>query len=175
LPHLGTSENKETNDADKFRMLLFMTRKLYSLVEGECAVDNPDAVQNQEILLPGFLYGMIVKERIEEWLGSIGLQLRDWGRSTNWASIVSDEFERDFSAKILRRTNENLAQALDYFLSTGNLVSPSGLDLQQTSGFTVVAEKINFWRFISHFRMVHRGSFFAQLKTTTVRKLLPES
>jgi DNA-directed RNA polymerase I subunit RPA2 len=47
--------------------------------------------------------------------------------------------------------------------------------LQQTSGFTVVAEKINFYRFISHFRMVHRGSFFAQLKTTTVRKLLPES
>jgi DNA-directed RNA polymerase I subunit RPA2 len=175
LPHLGTSENKETNDADKFRMLLFMTRKLYSLVEGECAVDNPDAVQNQEVLLPGFLFGMIVKERIEEWLNSIGLQLRDWGRSTNWAPIVSDEFERDFSAKILRRTNENLAQALDYFLSTGNLVSPSGLDLQQTSGFTVVAEKINFWRFISHFRMVHRGSFFAQLKTTTVRKLLPES
>jgi DNA-directed RNA polymerase I subunit RPA2 len=118
---------------------------------------------------------MIVKERIDEWLNSIGLQLRDWGRSTNWAPIVSDEFERDFSAKILRRTNENLAQALDYFLSTGNLVSPSGLDLQQTSGFTVVAEKINFWRFISHFRMVHRGSFFAQLKTTTVRKLLPES
>jgi DNA-directed RNA polymerase I subunit RPA2 len=175
LPHLGSSELKETNDTDKFRMLLFMTRKLYSLVEGECAVDNPDAVQNQEILLPGSLYGMIVKERVEEWLNSIGLQLRDWGRSTSWAPIVSDEFERDFSTKILRRTNENLAQALEYFLSTGNLVSPSGLDLQQTSGFTVVAEKINFWRFISHFRMVHRGSFFAQLKTTTVRKLLPES
>ena len=51
----------------------------------------------------------------------------------------------------------------------------SGLDLQQVSGFTVVAEKLNFLRFISHFRMVHRGSFFAQLKTTTVRKLLPES
>src|SRR6059058_931680 len=60
-------------------------------------------------------------------------------------------------------------------MSTGNLVSPTGLDLQQVSGFTVVAEKINFLRFISHFRMVHRGSFFAQLKTTTVRKLLPES
>lgn len=175
LPHLGSYETTETNDADKFRMLLFMTRKLYSLVEGECAVDNPDAVQNQEILLPGILYGMIVKERIEEWLGSIGLVLRDWGRNNNWAPLTSTDFERDFTAKILRRTNENLAQGLDYFLSTGNLVSPSGLDLQQTSGFTVVAEKINFYRFISHFRMVHRGSFFAQLKTTTVRKLLPES
>ncbi|GAB7357139.1 hypothetical protein MBLNU459_g7934t1 [Dothideomycetes sp. NU459] len=175
LPHLGSHETSETNDGDKFRMLLFMTRKLYSLVEGECAVDNPDAVQNQEILLPGSLYGMIVKERVEEWLSSIGAVLRDWGRNNNWASINTTEFERDFGAKILRRTNENLAQALDYFLSTGNLVSPSGLDLQQTSGFTVVAEKINFYRFISHFRMVHRGSFFAQLKTTTVRKLLPES
>ncbi|KAF4945354.1 hypothetical protein F66182_18622, partial [Fusarium sp. NRRL 66182] len=47
--------------------------------------------------------------------------------------------------------------------------------MQQATGFTVVAEKINFYRFIAHFRMVHRGTFFAQLKTTTVRKLLPES
>ena len=28
------------------------------------------------------------------------------------------------------------------FLSTGNLVSQSGLDLQQVSGYTVVAEKL---------------------------------
>lgn len=175
LPHLGSYETTDANDADKFRMLLFMTRKLYSLVEGECAVDNPDAVQNQEILLPGSLYGMIIKERVEEWLNSIGAVLRDWGRNNNWGSFVTSEFEKDFTSKVIRRTNENLGQALDYFLSTGNLVSPTGLDLQQTSGFTVVAEKINFYRFISHFRMVHRGSFFAQLKTTTVRKLLPES
>ena len=47
--------------------------------------------------------------------------------------------------------------------------------MQQASGYTVVAEKINFYRFIAHFRMIHRGSFFAQLKTTAVRKLLPES
>ncbi len=30
-------------------------------------------------------------------------------------------------------------------------------------------------RYISHFRSVHRGAYFAQLRTTTVRKLLPES
>ena len=30
------------------------------------------------------------------------------------------------------------------FLSTGNLVSQSGLDLQQVSGYTVVAEKLTF-------------------------------
>lgn len=176
LPHLGSYDVSESNDMDKFRMLLFMTRKLYALVEGECAVDNPDAVQNQEILLPGHLYGMIVKERIEEWLTTgVRAQLSIWGAQNQYPSFTSKEFERDFMNKVIRRTNENLGQALDYFMSTGNLVSPSGLDLQQVSGFTVVAEKINFYRFISHFRMVHRGSFFAQLKTTTVRKLLPES
>ncbi|KAK5131579.1 DNA-directed RNA polymerase I subunit RPA2 [Meristemomyces frigidus] len=175
LPHLGSYEVTESNDADKFRMLLFMIRKLYALVEGECCVDNPDAVSSQEILLPGFLYGMIIKERVEEWLTAVGLSLREWSRGNQYAAFTSRDFEREFLPKIVRKTNENLGQALDYFLSTGNLVSPSGLDLQQVSGFTVVAEKINFYRFISHFRMVHRGSFFAQLKTTTVRKLLPES
>ena len=174
LPHLGEYDVAEENDIDKFRMLLFMVRKLYALAEGDCAVDNPDAVQSQEILLPGSLYGMIIKERLEEWLTSIGAGVREWIR-TNQKPFTHKEFQKDFLTKIVRKTNENIGQALDYFLSTGNLVSPTGLDLQQISGYTVVAEKINFYRFISHFRMVHRGSFFAQLKTTTVRKLLPES
>mgnify|MGYP001807697408 CR=1 FL=1 len=39
----------------------------------------------------------------------------------------------------------------------------------------VVAEKLNFFRYLSHFRSVHRGAYFAELRTTTVRKLLPES
>ncbi len=30
-------------------------------------------------------------------------------------------------------------------------------------------------RYLSHFRSVHRGAYFAEMKTTTVRKLLPES
>ncbi|KAK4613780.1 DNA-directed RNA polymerase I subunit RPA2 [Fulvia fulva] len=175
LPHLGSYDVTEAQDNDKFRMLVFMTRKLYSLAEGECTLDNPDAVQNQEILLPGFLFGMIIKEQVDEWLNSIGDTLRIYGRMNQFPLFTSKEFEKDFMPKVVRRTNENLGQKLDYFMSTGNLVSPSGLDLQQVSGFTVVAEKINFYRFISHFRMVHRGSFFAQLKTTTVRKLLPES
>ncbi|KAI1649871.1 DNA-directed RNA polymerase I subunit RPA2 [Daldinia loculata] len=176
LVHLGNINVTEQQDSDKFRMLLFMIRKLYALVAGDCSVDNPDAVQNQEILLGGFLYGMIIKERLDELL-SVGLRgaLREYMRRYPARSFTSEEFSKDFPIKIFQKTNENVGNALEYFLSTGNLSSPSGLDLQQVSGFTVVAEKLNFLRFISHFRMVHRGSFFAQLKTTTVRKLLPES
>ena len=175
LVHLGNASVTESQDRDKFNMLLFMAKKLYTLVAGECAVDNPDAVSNQEILLGGFLYGMIIKERLEDWLVSIANIYREYVRNNGKISFTSSNFMKVFTSKILKKTNQNIGQMLDYFLSTGNLVSRSGLDLQQASGYTVVAEKINFYRFISHFRMVHRGAFFAQLKTTTVRKLLPES
>lgn len=175
LPHLGSSNVTDAQDADKFKMLLFMIRKLYALVQGECAVDNPDAASNQEILLPGSLYGMIIKEKLEEWLYAIRTSLIDYGRGNNWPSIADPGFMKEQYTKILRKTDEDIGKMLDYFVATGNLSSPTGLDLQQTSGFTVVAEKLNFYRFVSHFRCVHRGSFFAQLKTTTVRKLLPES
>ncbi|KAJ4153473.1 hypothetical protein LMH87_009958 [Akanthomyces muscarius] len=176
LVHLGNVNVTEKQDDEKFKMLLFMIRKLYALVAGECAVDNPDAIQNQEILLGGFLYGQILKERLDEFLGvGVRLSLREYFRRHPGVTFHSEEFRKEFPTAIFRKANENLGNSLEYFLSTGNLVSPSGLDLQQVAGFTVVAEKLNFLRFIAHFRMVHRGAFFAQLKTTAVRKLLPES
>lgn len=38
-----------------------------------------------------------------------------------------------------------------------------------------MAERLNYMRFVSHLRCIHRGAFFAEMKTTTVRKLLAES
>lgn len=48
-----------------------MLRKLFSLVSGSCCADNPDSPQHQEVLLPGTLYGMIIKERMEDVLNNI--------------------------------------------------------------------------------------------------------
>lgn len=53
----------------------FMLRKLYSLVSGASCADNPDSPQHQEVLLPGFLYSMIIKERFDECLGGIRAQV----------------------------------------------------------------------------------------------------
>jgi DNA-directed RNA polymerase I subunit RPA2 len=130
---------------------------------------------NQEVLLGGFLYGAIIKEKIEEWLNSIRPSLNRYFMERSAKPLTDEDFPKLFASKVLARSSEGVGGALEYFLSTGNLSSSSGLDLQQVSGFTVVAEKINFYRFMSHFRMIHRGSFFAEMKTTTVRKLLPES
>jgi DNA-directed RNA polymerase I subunit RPA2 len=174
LPHLGSKDVTGAQNQDKFRLILFMIRKLYALVSGDCSADNPDAPSNQEILLGGYLYGMVLKEKLEDYLLALGGAAREWSR-TKQKMFNDTTFQNEFLSMVIRRTRENIGGPMEYFLSTGNIVSRSGLDLQQVSGYTVVAEKINFFRFLSHFRMVHRGSFFAQLKTTTVRKLLPES
>lgn len=166
-----------------------MLRKLYGLVSKSCCADNPDSPQHQEVLLPGTLYGMIIKERLEEILNAIRANIAadvrngvavDFNDSTEISSSISDEcltclFLEKYFQKALTRVNFDIGARLANFLATGNLVSPSGLDLQQASGFTIVAEKLNWLRYISHFRCIHRGAFFAELKTTTVRKLLPES
>ncbi len=48
-----------------------MIRKLYALVAGDCLPDNPDSSQHQEVLLGGFLYLQILKERIDDYLSGI--------------------------------------------------------------------------------------------------------
>ena len=53
----------------------FMLRKLYSAVSGASCPDNPDSPQHHEVLLPGYLYGMIIKERMEEGLNGIKAQI----------------------------------------------------------------------------------------------------
>lgn len=157
---------------DKYRLLVFMMRKLYALVGGECSTDNPDSPQHQEVLMPGFLYGMIIKERLDEYLIALRGQIV---RDVRTGVKGIDFFDDKYMAKIFKNVVPNIGGRLASFCATGNLTSPSGLDLQQVSGFTVVAEKLNFYRYVAHFRSVHRGAFFAELKTTTVRKLLPEA
>lgn len=149
-----------------------MLRKLYSLVSGSCCADNPDSPQHQEVLLPGSLYGMIIKERLEEALNQFRNQIAQDVRKGD-GSV--DFIDSRYYTKVLSKVNFDIGARMANFLATGNLVSQSGLDLQQASGFTIVAEKLNWQRYISHFRCIHRGAFFAELKTTTVRKLLPEA
>lgn len=162
---------------DKLECLLFMLRKLYSFAAGDCGVDNADSLQNQEILLPGHLISTFVKEKFEEFLqglrtGLLGLLRKDFAgtcsklQSTNfWGSQV-DRFSM--------KSSGGIGKKVAHFLSTGNIVSTTGLDLMQVSGYTIVAERLNFLRYCAHFRSVHRGSFFMEMKTTAVRKLLPD-
>eukprot|EP00873_Tetraselmis_striata_P041965 jgi/Tetstr1/462229/TSEL_000628.t1 len=157
---------------DKFNLLLQMLHKLYALANGKCCEDNPDANTFHEILLPGHLLCKFMKEKLEDCLARFSAQVRrELTDKPESVELLSELYMR----RVAERTMLDVGQMMEYMLSTGNLVSRSGLDLSQASGFTVVAEKLNFFRYLSHFRSVHRGAYFMELRTTTVRKLLPES
>jgi DNA-directed RNA polymerase I subunit RPA2 len=48
-------------NTDKFNLLIFMARKLYAFASGECMAESADSPMNQEILLGGHLYLMVLK------------------------------------------------------------------------------------------------------------------
>ncbi|XP_038680382.1 DNA-directed RNA polymerase I subunit 2 [Tripterygium wilfordii] len=163
------------NNDDKFNLLIFMVQKLFSLIDQTSVPDNSDSLQNQEALLPGHLITIYLKEKLEEWLQKAKKLLED---------EISDKspkkaFDLCSLAHVKKVIDKNplkqIGPAIEAMLRSGGLATQSGLDLQQRAGFTVQAERLNFLRFISFFRSVHRGTSFAGLRTTSVRKLLPES
>lgn len=165
------------NYKDKLESLLFLLRKMYAFAAGDCGVDNADSMQNQEILLPGHLMIAFVKEKFEEMLQSIRLGLLKEMR-TNFSKLTANiKDQRHWSKFVDRHSGMSaggIGKKVQHLLSTGNIISTTGLDLMQVSGFTIVAERLNFLRYCAHFRSVHRGQFFMEMKTTAVRKLLPD-
>lgn len=51
---------------EKLNLLLAMLQKLYALVAGVCAEDNPDALTHHEILLPGQLLCKFLQDKLAE-------------------------------------------------------------------------------------------------------------
>ncbi|KAL1205116.1 DNA-directed RNA polymerase I subunit 2 [Cardamine amara subsp. amara] len=162
------------NDDDKFNLLIFIIQKLYSLVDQTSLPDNPDSLQNQEILVPGHLITVLLKEKLEEWLRKCKSLLEDELGSNN-SQKFSFENLSDVKKVMNKNPSRSIGTTVETLFKTGRLSTQSGLDLQQRAGYTVQAERLNFLRFLSFFRAVHRGASFAGLRTTTVRKLLPES
>eukprot|EP00439_Symbiodinium_sp_Y106_P056638 s1806_g7.t4 len=161
----------------KLNTLCVMFQKLMGLVRGE------DTMSSHEVLHPGQLrpvsstaYGMVLKEALEVMLQRFRAQVRKLSRKENKNPKPISEFydNEKLFIKTMMQCCE-VQKRMENFLSTGNVNSRSGLDLMQVSGYTVVADKLNQARYSSHFAAIHRGQYFAEMKTTTVRKLLPET
>lgn len=169
---------------EKFICLMQMFHKLMGLVKGTLKPDNPDAFCCQEVLLPGQVYAMVLKEALEDFLMNAKYSLQKEFKKVE--EEKNSEVEKtkpppDFNQltkpdRLRKHFKGGLIESkLKYFLSTGNIKSQTGLDLMQQAGYTIVADKLNAFRYLSHFRAVHRGTYFQEMKTTTVRKLLPET
>jgi len=180
LVHLSESshnlQQRSSVYSAKVDLFLVMIWKLISVVRGERVPDNPDSLANQEVLLPGHLYLMYMKEKIEDCLRNIKLVYQvALKNEESRAQIEQQLFNKDAIEAMLMKIKFDVGRRMELFIATGNLQTQSGLGLLQTSGYSVVADRINYLRFMAHFRSIHRGKFFAEVKTTSVRRLLPES
>jgi DNA-directed RNA polymerase I subunit RPA2 len=161
------------DNMEKAQLLVFMIQKLFAFVCGACQEDNPDALAHHEVLLPGHILANVIKDQFDTFLKSFKTSLEsDAKYAPEKVNYDEEKYLHDKVIKLLRKGI--VGEKVEYFLNTGNLVSKS-VEISQSSGFTIVAEKLNYFRYISHFRAVHRGAYYATLQTTKVRKLLPES
>lgn len=121
-----------------------------------------------ELHLGGHIYQQLLKERIQVWLEylKVGIVKR-----------IEDETTELTSSLMMQALKQsgNVNRVIENFLATGNINSRSGLGLMQNSGLVILAENINRMRYMSHFKSVHRGSFFVEMRTTEARQLLPEA
>ncbi|XP_030355304.1 DNA-directed RNA polymerase I subunit RPA2 isoform X3 [Strigops habroptila] len=109
-----------TNRTEKFYLLCMMTRKLYAFAKGECMEDNPDSLMNQEVLTPGQLFLMFLKERLESWLQSVKFVLEKRAEKAD-VSINADSLVKAFSLAT------DFTKPFEYLLATGNLRSKTGV------------------------------------------------
>nr|CAD7405467.1 unnamed protein product [Timema poppensis] len=157
------------SNVDKFNLFVLMTQKLFTLAVNECCVEGMDSVMCQEILLGGHLYLQAVKEKLHTWLTILrALILKKANNNPEYKLTVAE-------LELMTKRSGSIENSMENFLATGNIYSQSGLGLMQDKGLTIVVENINRMRYMSHFRAVHRGAFFQEMRTTEVRQLLPDA
>nr|XP_019540879.2 DNA-directed RNA polymerase I subunit RPA2 [Aedes albopictus] len=156
------------DDLDKFNLLVFMMQKLFTAAQGRCKPEGADSVMMQELLLGGHLYQKLLREHMISFL--VGVKF-------NILKLCSDADAHLTQNEMLMacKNTANFDRSFSNFLATGNMPKASEMGLMQDSGLVIVAENINRMRYMSHFRAVHRGSFFVTMRTTEARQLLPDA
>lgn len=159
------------SNAEKFELLVYMIQKLLAFVNKKILPDNPDSPSNHEIYQSGHCFLNVFQQKLRDLVQVSAKMLLKIVNSTYKPVPYSEKLLR----QILQREANDIASAMLYLLSTGNVRTKEMVELPQQAGLAIAADRLNFLRYLSHFRGVHRGAFFAEMKTTTIRKLMPES
>ena len=165
------------NNEEKFNLLTLGIRKLYAFVEGKLSAQKIDVASDcHEVITSGAVLGGVIRLGLLQYLQSIK---ENCGRFFRKYAKDPDGIQYDSSNLIEPLINPQkiiggqIAERLCYFINTGNLPY-SDRSWKQKAGWVITADRINYFRFLSHFRAVHRGSFWTEMRTTNVRKLRPE-
>ena len=158
------------NDDDKFDIICVMIKKLFIFVQDKCVVEGVDSLMMHEIVLGGHIYLQLLKEKLSDYMTILKMVILRMAKMKGSAFDLTPTVMNNCATK-----TGSLEKPFENFLGTGNLPSKTGLGLMQDKGLTIMAENINRTRYMSHFRAIHRGAFFTEMRTTEVRALLPDA
>lgn len=168
----------------KFDAMIAITRQLYLFIDGAIEHQGNDVPAYQELFtvsqvllgafevclnryMRGFVY------RLARHLPA-ALFHRVLGLRTLPSAEAEDAMRqvRQFAEYCSRHGSSDPLDQLSRLLVTGNLHLDREEDFYspQTSGWVVMAEHLNFYRFFEQLRCVHRGKTIADMRSSEVRK-----
>ncbi|KAI0987754.1 hypothetical protein GJ496_003572 [Pomphorhynchus laevis] len=155
----------------KYQFAVFCVRKLFALAENRCKPDPIDTTMMHELVLPGQVYLSVLVEKMQMWLrmqrGSFLKTIESKNATVNsLQSLLQTMFSQPATV---------ITRGMEHFLATGNVSARCSVASLQTSGWVIMAERINILRYLAHFRSVHRGSALMSMRSSSVRRLCPES
>ncbi|MEN2497411.1 MAG: DNA-directed RNA polymerase I subunit RPA2, partial [Marteilia pararefringens] len=155
------------NNNDKLSFLAYVYHKLFRFANGHIEAENSDSISYQEVLTPGNMIQIVLKERLTKWFEYLINSIEAKSSSITLANCDLNSISNIASGVV------DISQSIEYFFSTGNFSTKNSYGLRQLSGFVMQADYINFTMFISNFCAIHRGTSFSGTTNTNVRKLLP--
>ncbi|XP_043221726.1 DNA-directed RNA polymerase I subunit RPA2-like [Amphibalanus amphitrite] len=163
LIHLNSGE-------DKVNVLCFMIRKLFAYVRKECAQESADNPMLWEAQQGSYIYQQVIKNKVQMFCSNFRLvMVKRYNKNPTEYNITEMEVAHCF-----KQLNP-IGAMVRSFVSTGNIPALPNIICSDNVGLSVPAEKISYTRYMSHFRTIHRGSFFSTMRTTAVRQMLPEA
>lgn len=174
---------------EKYQMLVLCASSLLHLVTDGIVPDNNDSLASHELITTGDLFTEILADKLLTFrrkiraLASECIEaspgLAGTGKEaskTNHFGMAASSAVPSLVRKLQKPSFFDITRPFYVLLGTGTIrvQNQTNFSLQRT-GFSIVAERLNYWRFFSHFRAVHRGAYFEEIQTTTARRLMPES
>ncbi|KAG5502791.1 hypothetical protein JKF63_04559 [Porcisia hertigi] len=168
----------------KFDAVIAITRQLYLFIDGAVEHQGNDVPAYQELFTVSQVLMGAFEVCLNRYMRSFVYRLARHLPASLFRSILhmvtlppadtEDTMRQvrqfaDFSA---RHCSSDPLDQLGRLLMTGNLTLDREEDFYcpQTSGWVVMAEHLNFYRFFEQLRCVHRGKTIAEMRSSEVRK-----
>ncbi|KAG8345860.1 putative RNA polymerase I second largest subunit [Trypanosoma vivax] len=168
----------------KFDTIIAILRQLYSFNDGVTEHQGNDVLSFQEVFTVSQVLVGAFEVALNKYLKSMSFRLGSHIPPEMFRSIVkltdkptretSDILQqiRHYSEYAARRNGIEPLDPVLRLLLTGNFNLDREEDFfcPQTSGWVVIAEHLNFYRFFEQFRCLHRGKTIAEMRSSEVRR-----